>query len=197
MNIARFNLPDQNAPGIFQRIAYNANGQRALIAYGNRLITRYAYDLVTFRLARLRTDRLGPDPAPLGYQLQGLPLQDIAYGYDLAGNILSMLDRTPGCGVANNPEAIFNRGPLRELLTKGDALLRCFDYDPLYRLTSATGREGMGLAGNKRTSKVRRSVPPGRAARQVAKSGSTATLLTFRLRSWPSAGTWARCSLPG
>ncbi len=129
-----------------QRIAYNAKGQRTLIAYGNGLITRYAYDTATFRLARLRTDRLDPSPAnPPGYQPKGAPLQDIAYGYDLAGNILNMLDRTPGCGVANNPEAIFNQGPLRELLSKGDALLRCFDYDPLYRLTSATGRESKGI----------------------------------------------------
>ena len=128
-----------------QRIAYNAKGQRTLIVYGNRLITRYAYDAATFRLARMRTDRLGPDPAPLGYQPQGAPLQDISYGYDLAGNILSMLDCTPGCGVANNPEAILNHGPLRDLLSRGDALLRCFDYDPLYRLTSATGRESTNI----------------------------------------------------
>lgn len=128
-----------------QRIAYNAKGQRTLIVYGNRLMTRYAYDAATFRLARMRTDRLDPDPAPLGYQPQGAPLQDIAYGYDLAGNILSMLDRTPGCGVGNNPEAILNHGPLRDLLSKGDALLRCFDYDPLYRLTSATGRESTNI----------------------------------------------------
>ncbi|MBV5273289.1 MAG: hypothetical protein JZU52_06480, partial [Lamprocystis purpurea] len=41
-----------------QRIAYNAKGQRTLIVYGNDLITRYAYDPDTFRLVRLRTDRL-------------------------------------------------------------------------------------------------------------------------------------------
>jgi RHS repeat-associated protein len=133
-----------------QSIAYNAKGQRALIVYGNGLITRYAYDAQTFRLVRLRTDRLGADPAPLGYQPKGAPLQDIAYRYDLVGNILSMLDRTPGCGVANNPEVILQRGPLQELLSQGDALLRCFEYDPLYRLTSATGREGTKMAGKPR-----------------------------------------------
>ena len=30
-------------------IAYNAKGQRALIAYGNGVMTRYAYDPRTFR----------------------------------------------------------------------------------------------------------------------------------------------------
>ena len=140
-----------------RRIAYNASGQRTLIVFGNDLLTRYAYDPATFRLARLRTDRLDPDPGPNTYQPQlrplqgqGAPLQDIAYGYDLVGNILSMLDRTPGCGVRNNPDVISTRGPLRLLLSQGDALLRCFDYDPLYRLTSATGREGMGLDGKPR-----------------------------------------------
>lgn len=133
------------------RIAYDAKGQRSLIVYGNRLMSRYAYDAATFRLARLRTDRLAPDPASPprqpSYQPQGAPLQDLAYGYDLVGNILGILDRTPGCGVANNPQSILYTGPLRSLLSQGDALLRCFDYDPLYRLTSATGREGKSLLG--------------------------------------------------
>ncbi len=150
-----------------QRIAYNAKGQRTLIVYGNGLITRYAYDPDSFRLIRLRTDRLDPNlSGALSYQPQGLPLQDIAYGYDLAGNILSMLDRTPGCGVANNPEAIFNQGPLRDLLIKGDALLRCFEYDPLYRLVSATGREGKGIPSPR---------PWGDAAREGYNSGRHGT----------------------
>ena len=41
-----------------RHIAYNAKGQRVLIAYGNGVMTRYAYDPHTFRLARLRTDRV-------------------------------------------------------------------------------------------------------------------------------------------
>ena len=129
------------------RIAYNAKGQRSLIAYGNGILTRYAYDPQTFRLARLRTERLATGTAgPLAYQPQGAPLQDIAYWYDLAGNILGTQDVTPGCGVANNPEAIFSEGPLRTQLSAGDALIRCFEYDPLYRLTSATGRESTNIA---------------------------------------------------
>jgi hypothetical protein len=70
----------------------------------------------------------------------------MAYRYDLVGNILSILDRTPGCGVSNNPEVVFQRGPLRELLSQGNALLRCFEYDPLYRLMSATGRESKDIS---------------------------------------------------
>ena len=36
-----------------ERIAYNAKGQRVLIAYGNGIMTRYAYDPHTFRLTAL------------------------------------------------------------------------------------------------------------------------------------------------
>lgn len=46
-----------NVETYVERIAYNAKGQRILIAYGNGIMTRYAYDPKTFRLARLRTER--------------------------------------------------------------------------------------------------------------------------------------------
>lgn len=130
-----------------QRIAYDAKGQRTLVAYGNGILTRYAYDSLTFRLARLRTERWESDPTdPLRYVLRGAPLQDIGYRYDLSGNLLNMLDLTPGCGVVNHPEALHQAGDLRRLLGSGDALLRRFEYDPLYRLTSATGREAISIA---------------------------------------------------
>lgn len=122
-----------------QRIAYNAKGQRTLIAYGNGLMTRYAYDPTTFRLARLRTERY-TQPETLTHKPDGAALQDLAYTYDLAGNILRLVDQTPGSGVLNNPTAL--RFPeLETLLAGGDALVREFSYDPLYRLVSASGRE--------------------------------------------------------
>ena len=43
-----------------EHIAYNAQGQRVLIAYGNGIMTRYAYDQATFRLARMRTEGYAP-----------------------------------------------------------------------------------------------------------------------------------------
>lgn len=110
-----------------EHIAYSAKGQRLLIAYGNGVITRYAYDPHTFRLARLRSERY-TKPAPHTYRPSGAPLQDFAYQYDLAGNITAITERTPGSGIVNTPLGI-------------DALDRAFTYDPLYRLLSATGRE--------------------------------------------------------
>lgn len=108
-----------------ENIAYNARGQRTLIAYGNGIMTRYAYDAQTFHLVRLRSEPYTM-PEQLTYQPTGAaPLQDYGYDYDLVGNPLALHDRTPGDGVPIQP----------------DRLDRIFTYDPLYRLLSASGRE--------------------------------------------------------
>jgi RHS repeat-associated protein len=110
-----------------EHIAYNAKKQRTLIAYGNRMMTRYSYDPLTFRLRRLRSERF-ERLAEHTYEPSGAPLQDFAYEHDLAANITAIHDRTPGGGVPGTP-----LGP--------NALDRVFSYDPIYRLVSATGRE--------------------------------------------------------
>jgi RHS repeat-associated protein len=123
------------------RLACNAKGQRTLIAYGNGTMTRYAYDPHVFRLARMRTDPYTIVDG-LTYRPTGTKLQDYGYAYDLAGNLLTVRDRTPGSGVRNNPAAFGAVDPLtRKLLGDGDALDRQFGYDPVYRLVTATGRE--------------------------------------------------------
>jgi RHS repeat-associated protein len=110
-----------------RQIAYNAKGQRLLAVYGNNVMTRYAYDPQTFRLARLRSEALASNPAPDTWAGSGRALQDLSYVYDLVGNLDSLEERTPGCGVAQN-------GGDR------DRLQRTFAYDPLYRLLEASGR---------------------------------------------------------
>lgn len=107
-----------------ERIAYNAKGQRTLLALGNGIMTRYAYHPRSFRLLRLYSERYNRLD-PLTYRPAGGLLQDFAYEYDLVGNILAIHDRVPGCGETPLP----------------DALDRLFGYDAIYRLTSATGRE--------------------------------------------------------
>ena len=158
-----------------ERIAYDAKGQRALVAYGNGIMTRYAYDPQTFRLTRLRSERYstrpGIDPAPSGppgsgeslapggktktaksrmprlpsfpagsYFPRGEALQDFGYEYDLAGNLLTIIDRgvDGGGSGGGNPT---NDPALALMLAAEDALIRRFTYDPVYRLLSATGRE--------------------------------------------------------
>jgi RHS repeat-associated protein len=117
-----------------ERIAYNAKGQRVLVVHGNRVMTRYAYDPDTFRLARLRSERTPTlAPATDTWTSQGQPLQDLTFGYDLAGNIISIQERTPGCGVTGSNEG-------------RDRLTRAFEYDPLYRLIKGTGRACADIA---------------------------------------------------
>jgi RHS repeat-associated protein len=118
---------DLDGKPFVQQIVSNAKGQRTFIAYGNNVVTRYTYDPKTFRLTAMRTD--GCDhPADDAYAAVGPRLQDYTYSYDLVGNILTIQDSTPGSGVQDSAEG-------------RDRLTRCFTYDPLYRLTSATGRE--------------------------------------------------------
>jgi RHS repeat-associated protein len=113
---------------LIRQLAYNARGQRLLLARGNGLLTRYAYDGTMFRLQRLRTE---------GYQatdltltpLSGTTCQDTAYAYDLAGNIITLTERAPQSGVGGT-----------------DELARGFTYDALYRLLYATGRENQPTA---------------------------------------------------
>ncbi|MBK9453193.1 MAG: RHS repeat-associated core domain-containing protein [Bacteroidetes bacterium] len=59
----------------------------------------------------------------------GTTKQDCAYTYDLAGNIVGMVDKTTECAVGGTNA------------TNPDELIRIFAYDALYRLIYATGRE--------------------------------------------------------
>ncbi len=129
-----------------EHIAYNAKGQRVFIAYGNGVITRYAYEPETSRLSHMRTQRATTAGESWNVQA-GTRLQEMRYTYDLVGNILTILDQVPGCGVRNNPQAAQAAdAALRAQIAAGDALVRQFSYDPLSRLTSATGRECRDIA---------------------------------------------------
>jgi RHS repeat-associated protein len=127
---------------VVERIAHDAKGQRTLVVLGNGVMARYAYDPQTFGLVRLRAEHYEHQDGSLTYQPRGGALQDLAYEYDLAGNLTMIIDGTLGSGVAGNAEAGSIDNPdLRALVVRGDALVRRFAYDPLYRLTSASGRE--------------------------------------------------------
>ena len=128
-----------------KHIAYTAKGERTLIAYGNGVLTRYAYEPATFRLSRLRSENYS-SPTTGSFQPAGPALQEYRYTYDLIGNVLQIVDRTPGCGVLNNPEAgQVQDAALAQLLVQGNALIRRFTYDPIYRLLSGSGRECSNL----------------------------------------------------
>jgi RHS repeat-associated protein len=100
-------------------IDYNARGQRERIDYGNGTRTTYEYDDETFRLKRLRTERSHGDN----------PLQDLSYTYDPIGNITRIEDQA-------QQTIFFDNGVV-------DASC-IYEYDALYRLTIAEGREHIG-----------------------------------------------------
>jgi len=109
------------------QIGYNAKGQRLIIAYGNGLMTRYTYNALTFRLTRMRTESYTTSQSGNQHTYaytSGTCKQDMAYTYDKVGNILSITNAAPQSGVGGS-----------------STLEREFDYDALYRLLSATGRE--------------------------------------------------------
>jgi RHS repeat-associated protein len=102
-----------------ENINYNAKGQRELIEYGNGVTTAYTYETETFRLTRLHSVRANG----------GSPLQDLNYTYDPVGNITTIHDGA-------QPTIFFRNQRVDPHAA--------YTYDPLYRLTAATGREHLG-----------------------------------------------------
>ena len=119
-------------------IAYNARGQRVLIARANDTMTRYAYDEQTFRLIRLRSEqytKTGDTYSPAGGKVQ-----DEHITYDAVGNPLTIKTKVDDAGIdLNDYGHVLAGGAFGDF--DEDRLLRRFAYDPLYRLTHATGRE--------------------------------------------------------
>lgn len=101
-----------------RNIDYDAKSQRNSILYGNNALTAYEYDPDTFRLTGLRTNDAGNNT-----------LQDLSYVYDPVGNIMQASD-------ACIPTVYF-----KNYEVNGVSL---YEYDALYRLASASGREHAG-----------------------------------------------------
>jgi RHS repeat-associated protein len=102
-----------------QNIDYDAKGQRTLIEYGNGVRTTYTYDPETFRLVRLLTTRISDNAR----------LQDLQYSYDPVGNITEIRD--------DAQQTIFFNNAVVSPNTR-------YEYDALYRLMRAEGREHAG-----------------------------------------------------
>lgn len=105
-------------------IDYNARGQRELFEYGGDstnpnapplAVTKYTYDPNSFRLICQRTTRLS----------DGRVIQDLAYEHDGVGNIVQITD-----AVSFGNPAVSANG--------------IYEYDALYQLVKAVGREHPG-----------------------------------------------------
>ncbi|MDD2635513.1 MAG: hypothetical protein PHW82_08445 [Bacteroidales bacterium] len=97
-------------------INYNARGQRTEVYYGNGSKTVYTYDDENFRLERLLTTRDSGNDI----------LMDLNYTYDSVGNIIQITNDA-------EREHYFDNTVVSPTAT--------YEYDALYRLTEATGRE--------------------------------------------------------
>ena len=87
-----------------ERIAYNAKGQRVLVVHGNGTHDPLRLRPGMFRLGAPAQRALPATPPPqTNWSGQGPPLQDLTYTYDLGGNVTSIEERTPGCGVTGSP----------------------------------------------------------------------------------------------
>ncbi|MDC0747116.1 SpvB/TcaC N-terminal domain-containing protein [Polyangium mundeleinium] len=100
-------------------IDYDVKGQREKIVYGNGVVTEYSYDPLTYRLTRLETTRTSDDTL----------LQDLRYTYDPVGNIVEIADLAQ--------EELYHNSELVEPVWE-------YEYDAIYRLIEATGREHSG-----------------------------------------------------
>ncbi|CAM4076812.1 SpvB/TcaC N-terminal domain-containing protein [Zobellia nedashkovskayae] len=114
-----------NFISFLQNQDYDANGQRQFAEYGNGLITNYFYDPKTFRLINLITKTNG--------DADSNSHQNLKYTFDPMGNIVHSQDDAQQTHYFNNT------------VIKAE---NKFEYDAIYQLKSATGREHAGLGGN-------------------------------------------------
>ncbi|MHA1067245.1 RHS repeat-associated core domain-containing protein, partial [Enterobacter ludwigii] len=101
-------------------VTYTAAGQVRREEQGNGVVVTYTYEPQTQRLTGVRAER------PAGHRSGQKVLQDLRYGYDPVGNVVS---------VRNDAEAT------RYWRNQKVEAVSGYDYDSLYRLVSATGRE--------------------------------------------------------
>ncbi|MEO1271707.1 MAG: hypothetical protein AAFX99_26750, partial [Myxococcota bacterium] len=149
----------------------NARGQQTQLELGNGVRTSYTYDAATFRLQRLRTQRVGGDRRAY---------LDIAYTYDPVGNITHWVDRVQDPGAP---------APLIAGITVSSACT--FTYDPFYQLKEATGRVHQALMQQDSTS-GRGGVNPIKGTRHLSLDNGAAIERYTRTYDYDPAGNLVR-----
>jgi RHS repeat-associated protein len=112
---------------------YGPDDRLLSLEYGNGVVTHYTHDPATRGLASLVSRQAG-----------GTPIQSLAYQYDPVGNIWQITDNLADM-IINGQQIISNT--------------RRFEYDPLYRLVRARGREHRQASALKWTFATRQSGP--------------------------------------
>lgn len=118
-----------------QDIRYDAKGQRQYLKLGNGVTTTYTYDQETFRLVNLHSTRGIVETCADGTRSMFTDdriIQDLHYWYDPVGNITEITDPA-----------------FRTTHSNGQAVkpINQYEYDALYRLIKATGRENGSASG--------------------------------------------------
>ncbi len=116
-------------------IRYNVKGQREFLKLGNGVSTSYTYDARTFRLMALRSERAVSETCANGTGPMfenGRVVQDLHYWYDPVANITEIADPA-------FKTVFFNNQAVKPI--------NRYEYDALYRLIVATGRENGVASG--------------------------------------------------
>ncbi|WP_172566106.1 RHS repeat domain-containing protein [Vibrio navarrensis] len=104
---------------IVSGMEYSAHGQKLREVAGNGVISEYSYDDKTLHLSQVKTTR----PAKAR---RTILLQDLRYRYDPVGNILKIQDKSVAPRFYKNQQVSAENH---------------YEYDALYQLTKAKGRE--------------------------------------------------------
>ncbi len=129
------NGPSTATTVAIQQIRYNEKGQKTLLELGNGTLTQYEYDLETFRVLQVQTTRPSDAsgfPGRRSDLLDPAIVQQLLYTYDAAGNVTECRD--------DAFEPVWFQNQQVEPRNR-------FEYDALYRLTWAEGRENGALVG--------------------------------------------------
>ncbi|WP_081946037.1 RHS repeat-associated core domain-containing protein [Cedecea neteri] len=122
---------------IVKALTWSAAGQKLREEHGNGVVTTYAYEPETQRLAGIKTER------PAGHASGAKVLQDLRYEYDPVGNVLTIRNDAEETRFWRNQKVVPEN---------------TYVYDSLYQLVSATGREMAG-AGQQTSSLPSPAIP--------------------------------------
>ncbi len=118
----RLKLAEGSALTLVSAIRYNAFGQIEQQTAGNNVISSATYSALDGRLQQLKAQVPGK-----------AALQDLSYDYDPVGNLLRVTDAAQ---------------PVRYFRNQRIKAVNAYEYDTLYQLTKATGRQTInGLIG--------------------------------------------------
>lgn len=153
-------------------VDYDVRRRRLKVFYGNGVTSSYDYDGRSHRLARLRST------------ITDKAIQDLSYVYDPVGNIVEIVDAAR--------QTVFFDGGVAPPATR-------YEYDSVYRLVAATGREHASLGAPADTGEPTYAALPHpndpaaiRTYAQTYTYDEVGNLLAMRHTTGTGTGDWTR-----